>query len=329
MKRIMLLFGGQSSEHEVSLMGYEYVSSLMKDTEYEILPVYVDRDGVWHVGGKDGTAATLSKRHGGSLLTVHGYVSIDAAIPLLHGECGEDGRIQGALDQAGIPYIGADVVTSAVCIDKFYTKCIAASLGIPTLESVSFSHPTDTAEAFSLCAKRLGLPMFMKPRRLGSSVGAYPIYDKDDFLEYFPLAMQKGDNLVIAEGLLKDKREIECAFYEAQGVRLITPPGEILVDGFYGWQEKYKKETKIMPRADIDESTAELVHGYATELAETLSLRHLARIDFFLTKDGVIFNEVNTFPGFTSHSLYPRLLEESGIHPRDALCSFIEDALSC
>ena len=322
-KRILLLYGGQSSEHEVSLMGYKYVSSLLKNTEYDILPTYISRAGEWYVGGENGTRAHLCS--GGSLYTDYGLIGIDAAIPLLHGECGEDGTVQGALEVADIPYVGADATASAVCIDKFYTKAIAEALGIPTAPSVVFSHTEDTDEAYGICLSKLGLPMFIKPRRLGSSVGAYPVYTKSDFQTFLPLAMEKGGGKVIVERLIKGKRELECAFYQVRGKSLVTPPGEIEIDGFYGYEEKYGGKTRTTPIADVGKDVAERLTDYSLRLIEALSLRHLARIDFFLGDDGIYFNEINTFPGFTRESLYPRMLEACGIPPRDALISFIKD----
>lgn len=327
-KRIALLYGGVSSEHEVSLMGYEYVSELLKETEYDILPVYIDKSGDWFLGDKGGIRAQLSSNLHGSLYTNAEFIKIDAAIPLLHGMGGEDGSVQGALSAAGIAYVGADVCTSAVCIDKSYTKSVVASLGIPTVREVSFSSPKDTEAALTMCKKKIGFPMFIKPRRLGSSVGAYPVYDEDGFRRCFPLSMSLGENLVIVERLMEKKRELECAFCEIDGEKIITPPGEILIDGFYGYDEKYGGRTKAAARADTDRKTAEKALEYSFAIADALSLRHLARIDFFLSEGDVIFNEVNTFPGFTGESLYPKMLEAFGIRPRDALLSFIRDALS-
>lgn len=323
-KQILILFGGKSCEHDVSVMGYGYMTSLFKDTDYNVIAVYIDRAGAWHLGGADGERVSLCLSEGAIALKTD-KVRVDAAIPLLHGEGGEDGRIQSLLEAAAIPFVGSDTVASAVSRDKFYTKSVAASLGIPTARAVSFSRPTDTAAAYKTCLETLGLPMFIKPRRLGSSVGAHPVYTESDFYTYFPLAMQKGEGLVIAEELIVDKREIECAYVELGKKTLICEPGEILVDGFYGYGEKYGGGTKLSPIADIGRDTQSRIKEYARMLVEALCLRHLARIDFFLSGGKILFNEVNTFPGFTRDSLYPKMLEASGIHPRDALVSFLEE----
>lgn len=328
-RRILLLYGGKSSEHEVSVMGYRYISSLLKDTQYDVLPVYISPSGEWLIGGDKGERAYLCSYGGGSLYTEHGFIKIDVAIPLLHGDGGEDGTVQGALELMNIPYVGADTVTSAVCIDKYYTKCIVSSLGIPTVDSIAFTGMSDVGAAYRLCRDRLDMPTFIKPRRLGSSIGAYPARSKDEFYKHFPMAMRDGNGLVIVERLLSEKRELECAFYEAQGVRMISNPGEVLIDGFYGYGEKYNGNTPTVASADIDRHVAEKILVYSHRIADALDLRHLARIDFFLTEDEIFFNEVNTFPGFTENSLYPKMLQEAGIDPREALISFIEDALLC
>jgi len=327
-KRIALVYGGASKEHDVSVKGYGYMRALLRDTEYEILPVYIGIDGGWTIRIRDkDTPAYPTRKGGGSLYTEYGFIKIDGVIPLLHGVGGEDGAIQGALEVTGIPYVGARVCASAVCLDKSLTKTVARSLGIPTVDDVSFLGQADTEEALSLCREKLGFPMFIKPRRLGSSVGAYPAWTEDDFRLHFDEAMSLGDNLVLVERMIENKRELECAFLENNGKRIITPPGEILVDGFYGREEKYGGKTRLAPKAEVDNEISAKIQGYANILAESLELRHLARIDFFLSGDEVYFNEVNTFPGFTDESLYPKMLEANGIEPRAAILSFIEDAL--
>ena len=329
-KKIALLYGGASNEHDVSVMGYEYVMKLLEDTEYDVLPIYIGRDKEWtaEIGGSHLKVCPKKQRFGG-LCTDNGFIRIDAAIPLLHGDGGEDGSVQGALECASIPYVGADVATSAICLDKAFTKTVAESLSIPTVRSVSPKRYENTERALEICSRVIGFPMFVKPRRLGSSVGAFPVLCKEDFISLFPVSMEKGGGLVTVERLVQDKREAECAFAEIRGERIITPPGEILIDGFYGYDEKYGGATRVCARAKIDAEASALIQDFSYRLADALRLRHLARIDYFITDGGVYFNEVNTLPGFTAESLYPKMLEASGISVGDALISFIDDALSC
>ena len=329
-KRIALLYGGADGEHEVSVTGYNYVSELLRDTDYDILPVYVTKDGKW-IAQLDGGVyhAYPTAISGGGLYTEIGFIKIDCAIPLLHGEGGEDGSIQGALEYAGIRYVGADVCTSAVCIDKTYAKAVAESIGIPTVRSVSPKRRENAADVLERVKRELGFPAFIKPRRLGSSVGAYPILSENDFARCYKLASDVGDGLVIIEKCLTDKRELECAYAEIRGKRIITPPGEILINGFYGYEEKYDGKTKTAATSKISPEISGLIMSYSEHLADTLMLRHLGRIDFFISGGEIFFNEINTFPGFTKESLYPRMLGEYGISVRDAMVSFVEDALSC
>lgn len=327
-KRVALLYGGISSEHEVSRLGYEYVKELIDRSDYELLPIYVDRSGEWHITlrGKD-LAAYPTGREGGSLYTDYGFIRIDAAIPLLHGAGGEDGSVQGALEIAHIPYVGARVSESAVCLDKAYAKAVASSLGIPTLDCVYLTKSESVDEALRRTKETVGLPAFIKPARLGSSVGAYPVNTEDEFTKLYPLAREAANGPVMVESLLADKRELECAFCEINGKKLITPPGEILIEGFYGYGEKYGGKTETRAVADVDGEIRDRLIGYSRLLGESLGLRHLARLDFFLSGEEIYFNEINTFPGFTRESLYPKMLLAAGIDPKKALSSFIEDAI--
>ena len=325
-KRIALLFGGASSEHDVSIMGYEYVSRLLKNTEYDVLPVYVAKSGDWFID-RDGTRTEVHLTRKG-LDTGSCIIKIDCVIPLLHGDGGEDGSIQGTLECADIPYVGADVCTSALCLDKAYTKAIADSLGIPTVKGFTPQKGEAPKKALEHSKSLLDFPIFIKPRRLGSSVGASPAEGEDDFLRAYKAASEAGDGLVLIESCLTEKRELECAFVEINGKRIVTPPGEVLIDGFYGYGEKYGGKTRTETHPKIDTGVRETVINYAKRLADAFLLRHLGRIDFFLVGSTVFFNEINTFPGFTSESLYPKLIREYVADPSDVLISFIKDALS-
>lgn len=327
-RRIALLYGGKSAEHEVSVNGYAYVKALLEKNGDEVVPVYITDTGKWTAFDCDVFPIPKGAGEKGSLQISTDRVQIDAAIPLLHGDGGESGEVQGLLTAAKIPYVGADVITSAICLDKHYAKCVAQNLGIPVTKWVSFCEKTDTDTALTLCKEKIGFPMFIKPRRLGSSVGAYPILCENDFRKCFKRAMEQGSDLVIVEELLDKKRELECAFYSALGTTVISPPGEVLIDGFYGYDEKYNKATVTVTEANIPADVAEKIREHNERLARVFSLRHLARIDYFLSEKGLAFNEINTFPGFTEHSLYPKLLSRMGIEPRRAIAAFVEDAVT-
>ncbi len=328
-KTVALIYGGKSREHEVSVNGYRVLKKAIEDTGHEALPVYIDRRGAWHLINDSEPTYPIKSPHGCGLSKGKEIIRIDAAIPLLHGDGGEDGAIQGCLETAGIPYIGADVISSALCIDKAVTKTIARSIGIPTLESVDFSEDTDTEEALLKCENRLGFPIFIKPRKLGSSVGAHSAYTKEEFRRYFTVAMIEGSCSVMVEKLLTDKRELECAFIDLGGRKMISHPGEIICQGTYGYQEKYNLKTHTEVHADISDVIADKIKQYSDILARNVGLRHLGRIDWFLSGEKLYFNEINTFPGMTEDSLYPKLIETMGVALSDAIGSFIEDVSCC
>jgi D-alanine-D-alanine ligase len=151
------------------------------------------------------------------------------------------------------------------------------------------------------------------------------VQSEDEFISLYPLASKAGNGLVLVEECLKNKRELECAFIEINGERIVTPPGEVMINGFYGYGEKYGGITRTEPRAQLPNDVADTIVEYGNLLADSVMLRHLGRIDFFLSDGEIYFNEINTFPGFTHESLYPRMLEAYGLPPREALLSFIRD----
>ncbi len=328
---VALIRGGSGKEHDVSCMGYAYVRCLLEKNGYDVISVYIDKNGNWSItknGEKIPTFPILLS--GISGLYCNGkIIEIDVAIPLLHGDGGESGEVQGLLESARIRYIGAKVATSALCLDKSYTKRIVRELGIPVTKWVDFSTRCDTEAALKRCLDTLSFPMFIKPRALGSSIGAYAVVNEDEFSQAFFNCASVSDNRVMVEEMICDKRELECAFYSVGEVRLITPPGEILHKGFYTYNDKYQSKTETAVVADVDITIKNRLTEYSLAIAEAVNLRHLARIDYFLTRDGIIFNEINTFPGFTDESLYPKMIAASGITPEEALSSFIKDALGC
>ncbi len=324
-KTVLLIVGGTGKEREVSLMGRDYVRSLIDSNKYRVITATVRPCGVWH----DGEEEIFPLRSSGGCGICKGgtLVPVDVALPLLHGDGGEDGVIQGTLCAAGIPFVGADTYTGALCADKWYTKCVAASLGIPVTEGI---YLTDTAEVLSkreIAERALTYPMFVKPARLGSSIGARPIPTRADFCSAVDLAAEMAGRLLI-ERAWEKKRELEVAYFSAGGETIITDAGEILTGGFYDYNGKYGGGCGTADRAELSPDVAALIKEYSTRLAAAVGLRHLGRIDFFLTDNGVVFNEINTMPGFTEASLYPRLMARAGICPKELIGRLLDDAIS-
>lgn len=321
-RKIALIYGGRGTEHEVSLSGAEYVMSILDKEKYDIHPILIDRTGRWTQDGGE----VYPIRYGGvsGLYTGGKILPIDCAIPLLHGEFGEDGRVQGALDTAGIPYIGADTVAGGVCIDKSLTRDVAHSLGIPTARGIALPRHADFDEARA-AAENIGYPVFLKPTRQGSSIGASAVRNETELRSAFARAALYG--AVLIEELLEVKRELEIGILSHRGRRTVSPVGEVLCRGFYDYKKKYGGATETVCPADIDGGTAEKIKEYALALTDEIDIRGTARIDFFLSGDRLLFNEINTLPGFTRDSLYPELMRAAGIPTARLFDLLIGDAI--
>lgn len=342
-KTVALIFGGEGFEHRISEMSAANLYGIIDKARYEILPVGISIDGYWYIyrGPADKIIsgdwaedkenlipAFPTKMNGASgFITNDGIIPVDCAIPCLHGDCGEDGIIQGALTAGGIRYIGQSVCASAVTSDKIYAKLIAERLGIPTAKW-SYSTSDDANEAKRFAEEKLSYPMFIKPANLGSSYGAAPVFSPDEFYAAYEEARRYGDR-ILTEELIPFEYEIECAMLEDGEIRF-SPGGRILSNGaFYDYESKYRPESSPKTEAfsGKDRETEEKITEYSAMLTDFIGLKHLSRIDFFVTKDKEIyFNEINTFPGMTKTSLYPRLTEDMGIR-KDGFINLLLDGV--
>ncbi len=333
---IMLIFGGRGCEHDISVASAEYIYSLTDKRLYGILPIYISREGEWLMSGKTCESlsamcfdipATLTYR--GKLAAGDTLFDIDAAIPVLHGDFGEDGTVQGALENVRIPYVGCDSITGALCSDKVYTKCVARELSIDTARH-TVSRSGESASEFSERAEGLGYPIFIKPARLGSSFGASVARNKDELLASVQNAYNFSER-VLAEEYIDISAELECAYFSAGGKRIFSDVGGIIPHGgFYDYESKYRRfdMATVTDRAHIDECLGRAVVEYSEALADAIGIRQLSRFDFLLSKDGrLVFNEINTFPGFTESSLYPRLMAGAGVSPYELINTLICEVL--
>lgn len=317
---VALIYGGRGYESEVSLRGAENIRPII-EKNYRCLSVFIDKDGRWLFDGKE----VLLKKGG---IVVEGeYVGIDCAFPLLHGDFGEDGRVQGALDCASIPYVGCDTTVSGICRDKFVVKSVAKSLGIPTLPCILGLKSEGIDKIVTESEEKVGYPAFIKPTALGSSVGASSAADRDELIAALKNAFSLSGRVII-EPCLALKRELECGYFGAKGKELFTKCGEILCDGFYSYDKKYSSpEIKILPRAEVGEEINAKIQDYAAMLVRALGIRGLSRIDFFLSGDSLYFNEINSMPGMTKASLYPKMIESAGISLGESIDLLIQDCL--
>ena len=328
-KNILILYGGEGREHDVSAQGAKFLLSVIDRTRYNPIPILITRSGLWRTPWRKYLTVHPERRgNRGILRTNDGEIPIDCAFPLLHGDCGEDGKIQGALDTLRIPYVGCTPTAGGICSDKILTKAIAESLGIKVAHSIyslgeSLEVAKFRAESF------IGYPMFIKPSNLGSSVGCARALLPEDFARAFSAAARESKRILIEE-YLEGAREIECAYL---GTRtrgeIFTHPGEVIVGDVYTYEKKYSKnsDARILSRAPLDDDTVTRVKNHARRLVRAIGIRHLARIDFFLYEGEIIFNEINTMPGFTGASLYPRMLESAGVPPRELVTELIEEAM--
>lgn len=265
------------------------------------------------------------------VISESGFLPVDVAFPLLHGDFGEDGVVQGALENAGIKFVGEDAATSAICLDKRLCHLIAHRLGIPTAKGI-FADKGESCHMVKERAERIiGYPLFIKPCDLGSSVGAFAVLHSSQFDEAYESAASLTRRGLMIEELVDIDSELEIGVLLLKGKQLFTNIGKIKTDiGFYDYKEKYESGSSALVEDSpkIDEKHRKIIGEYARRLSEFLHLSSLSRLDFFLTRDGrILFNEINTMPGFTETSLYPRLASSLGLSPRNLIDALICEAL--
>jgi D-alanine-D-alanine ligase len=304
--RVAILHGGRSSEHDVSLASAASVRHGVSAAGHEAIPVLLERDGGWR--GPSGE--TLGLRPGDGLL------GADVAFPVLHGPFGEDGTVQGLLELLDVPYVGAGVLASSLCMDKIVFKDVLAAAGVPQVRYVAVhqSRWRGAPEAIRESLAPLGLPLFVKPARLGSSVGIAKVHATDE-LEPALAAAFAHDGLVIAEAFSAGV-EVECAVMgltEAEA----SVPGEIrLLKGaeWYDYEAKYAEGgVELRVPAGIATAAADEVRRLAVQTFQRVGCAGLARVDFFVEDGRVLVNELNTLPGMTPTSAFPKLWEATGV----------------
>jgi len=323
--RLAVIFGGRSSEHGVSCLTAREVLAAIDTDKYTVQPVGITRDGAWVE-----ETAQWGDLEPGTLPSVRDDLppfawerlrDVDAVFPLLHGPWGEDGTLQGLLEMADVRYVGAGVLASAVSMDKPFTKTVFSAAGLPQIPYVTiraWEWKQDRARVEARI-RALGLPVFVKPARAGSSSGVMMV-DTWEELDGAVLAARDFDPKVIVESAARGKRELECAvIQQPDGKPIASVVGEITVaeesdHEFYDFEAKYLDGTSVnVVPADIPETLSERIRTYAVQAFEAVGCEGLARVDFFWTDDGLVINEINTLPGFTPYSMFPVLWEASGV----------------
>ncbi|CKZ39778.1 D-alanine--D-alanine ligase [Mycobacterium tuberculosis] len=352
------MFGGRSNEHAISCVSAGSILRNLDSRRFDVIAVGITPAGSWVLTDANPDALTITNRElpqvksgsgtelalpadprrGGQLVSLPpgaGEVleSVDVVFPVLHGPYGEDGTIQGLLELAGVPYVGAGVLASAVGMDKEFTKKLLAADGLPVGAYAVLRPPRSTLHRQE--CERLGLPVFVKPARGGSSIGVSRVSSWDQL----PAAVARArrhDPKVIVEAAISG-RELECGVLEMpDGTLEASTLGEIRVagvrgreDSFYDFATKYLDDAaELDVPAKVDDQVAEAIRQLAIRAFAAIDCRGLARVDFFLTDDGPVINEINTMPGFTTISMYPRMWAASGVDYPTLLATMIETALA-
>jgi D-alanine-D-alanine ligase len=325
---LALIFGGRSAEHEISVASARFVSAMLDREKYEVVPVGITRQGCWVLprdpeaalaGGPDATPGdqvhlVADPSRPGLLLADGTFRALDFAFPIMHGTFAEDGTIQGLLEMAGLPYAGSGVVASAVGMDKELMKAVFAATGLPQVDYVVLrdGHAAGP-EAVAAVEERLDYPVFVKPVNLGSSVGMTKAHDRAELGPALALAASY-DRKVIVEAS-STGREIECAVLGNEAARA-SVAGEVLpANEYYDYESKYTEGMMefVIP-ADIGDDAMAAARGLAERAFSAIDASGFARCDFFLEPDGrILVNEINTIPGMTAMSGFPRLWAATGV----------------
>jgi D-alanine-D-alanine ligase len=347
--RVAIIFGGKSAEHEISIISAKNVIDAIDREKYEPVPIGIDKDGSWYLNEQskfilessnpklakinkaNEKVALVPTNNSNELMSITGNKNkgkIDVAFPILHGPYGEDGSIQGLFRMANIPYVGADVLGSAVGMDKDVLKRLLRDAKIPTPKFEAFDKTSIKNTSFKKLSEKIGSPMFIKPANLGSSVGISKINNEKEFKEAADIAFGY-DMKILVEEFIKG-REIECSVLGNEKP-IASLPGEIVVKSeFYSYEAKYLDENgaNLEIPAKLPEEITRKIQEYAIKAFKVLCCHGMARVDFFLRNNTeVLVNEINTIPGFTKISMYPKLWEASGVSYTELIDRLIQLAI--
>ncbi len=320
MLKIILIFGGPSVEHEVSLRSAQSIYSALDKKKYQVFLVGIDKKHHWYLyrSSKEFSKIKIVKKSLDSrpvslvnnyLLDLKSFkkIKVDLALPIIHGQAGEDGSLAGLLSLANLPFVGPSVISSVLAIDKDIAKKLLKEAGFNISPYLSFKK--DDKINLDLIIKKLGKHLFIKPAKLGSSVGISQVKRKNDLKKAIKKAFLFDDKIIIEKFILG--REIECAVLGNDNKIEVSLPGEIVNDkGFYSYQAKYSKKSKtqLIAPAKLNKKLISKIQKTAVLAYQALEGQGMARVDFFLTKDKqLIINEINTVPGFTEISMFPKL----------------------
>jgi D-alanine-D-alanine ligase len=335
---VLLIFGGESSEHDVSINSARNVYAAMDNERYNVLLCYIDRRGKWWLldSWQDNLAA-----HGGtqlsvvpgtaSFVTIPGsrVVHVDIVFPVMHGKNGhEDGAVQGMMNLVHIPVIGSGVEASAVCWNKLYTKQLLAANDVRVTPYVVYRRD-EVLPSYHELSQKLSPELFVKPATAGSSVGVSKVRSEDELGRAITLALKNSDTVLIEQAITG--RELEIAVLGTPPGHRVSGVGEIIPgEEFYSYDDKYSTNSKaqVLTSADVASELRDALQAIARKVYAVLGCKGLARVDFLVSESGEVYvNELNTLPGFTNISQYPKLWQESGISYSSLIDELIADTL--
>ena len=337
-KKIGVIFGGKSSEHDVSILSGQNVIKYLNKDKYKIVSIFINKDGDWLYSDEIDNNLDNYK----SINNIFDFLKkMDVIFPVLHGKYGEDGTIQGLFELLDIPYVGCGVMASSLAMDKFYTKTLISKTGIKQAKDVGFENfnnkyyyidssldkkEVSSKEMISVIEDNISYPMFIKPANYGSSIGISKVKKREELKNAIDRAFEYDKRIVIEEQVVG--REIECAVLGNVIVRA-SSVGEIVSNAdFYTYDAKYQSaESQVIVPAKIDDEVINKIRECAIKVYRALDCRGLSRVDFFVDNSEIYFNEINTLPGFTNISMYPKLWEYGGIGYGELLDMLIELAI--
>lgn len=343
-KKIAVIFGSMSSEHEISCMSAYNVIKNIDTEQYDVDTIGIDKKGNWflYLGSAENigdNSWTKDVKNKNKILNVMEKIKdYDVVFPVLHGKYGEDGSIQGIFEFSDVKYVGCKILGSAIAINKILSKDLVQQLGIKVVDYIALTKNTinnmqekDFKELSKNIKERLGYPVIIKPNKEGSSYGIVKVNKEEELKEAITFSL-KFDKEVLIERYIEDRIEIECAVLEdkMKGKIFASIPGQIVsANELYDYEAKYKSDKSYVKiPALIDDDKVKKIQEYSKKIFEKLKLSSLARIDFFIQNNNIYFNEANTLPGFTNISMYPMMIEKSGINYKELISILINNEIS-
>lgn len=333
--KIFLIYGGKSAEHDVSVISTYHIMQEVNYKNYDLVPVFISKEGKWLKGDlitrkEDIPSLSEFQKPKGEAFRFEELSSDSIAFPVLHGPNGEDGTIQGLFEMLDIPYVGCGVLASSAGMDKIVSKVLFKDAGIPIVPYeviIEKEWKTNSEEIIKKVEENLPYPLYIKPANLGSSVGITEANDIEELRAGIDLAFEYDHRVLVEEGITATEVEVSVLGYEHVRTSVV---GALIKDKhFYDYNSKYiDGEVSLQIPAELSEDLSNQVRQYAMKAFQAIDGSGLARADFFITKDNHIYiNEINTFPGFTPISMYPKLWEETGLSYRELIEELIQLAI--